>query len=412
MPLSLGLTLYALRDRAGTAAYLPVAARPDGLLVWLHSPHADGCQALRMLAQRLTADGALSVVITRPGPVPAAALPPGIICETVPPDRAGPARAFLDHWKPQCALAVDGELRPVLMSEAQARGIPIMLADARTPALPEGRDGWYPGLVRGLLGRMEAVMAVDEQAARSFRRFGAAASSVLLTGRMEQPSAVLPVNEAERAALSQLLATRPVWLASHLPEEEEAAVIEAHRAVLRLAHRLLLIIVPDDPARVPALMQRMADVEGWTVACRSAEAEPDPEVQVYLADSPGELGLWYRLAPVTYLCGSLTAGGCRADPLPVAALGSAIVHGPRSGAFGGSIGRLAAAQATALVGSSADLAQTLGELLSPQRAAWLAQAAWTVTTEGAAATERALSLLREMVRAEEARGKTAGARAV
>ena len=411
MSFSLGLTLYALRRRAPDApAAPPPPPRPEGTLVWLHAPAGELVPPMLVLARRLIAEDGVSVLLTgsalhpgapaSPRDRPVNALQPqgaGLLTAAPPADTAAEARAFLDHWRPAAGVMAGGEVRPALIDQAAQRGLPLALVDAERPALPPGRDGWFPGLMRGALARLDHVMPVDETAARALRRAGVRAAALHAGGRMEHPSSTLPITEAERAALSRLMATRPVWLASHIPEAEEAVVIEAHRSVLRLAHRMLMIVVPDDPARAPAMAARMAEVEGWMVARRSADEEPEPDVQVYLADGPGELGLWYRLAPVTYMGGSLTAGGCVADPLAAAAVGSAIVHGPRSGAHGGAIGRLAAAQATALVGSAADLALTLGELLAPDRAARLAQAAWLVTTEGAEVTARALALVRAMI---------------
>ena len=394
MNFSLGLTLYALRHRGTRATWAPPGPRPEGTVIWLHASQAETVAPLLVLARRLIAEDGVTVALTAAAPPPPAhrlftALPPS---ET-PAD----ARAFLNHWQPAVGVLADGILSPALIHEASLRNLPLAMVEARVPALPRAVRGWYPGLTAGLLSRLRMVMAVDEPAARLFRRAGVRPAALGVAGRMEHPPSALPANEAERAALSRLLATRPVWLACHLPEAEESLVVEAHRTVLRLAHRLLLIVVPEDLSRAPALAARMAEVEGWMVARRSAEEEPEPDVQVYVADSPGELGLWYRLAPVTYLGGSLSPGGCRADPLPAAAVGSALVHGPRSGAFGAAIGRLAAAQATALVGSGADLAEALGELLSPDRAARLAQAAWLVTTEGADVTNRVLALIRALL---------------
>jgi len=394
MTFSLGLTLYALRHRGTRATWAPPGPRPEGTVIWLHASQAETVAPLLALARRLIAEDGVTVTLTADQPPP----PMHRLFAAAPPsDAPADARAFLNHWQPTVGVLADGVLPPALIQESAVRDIPLVMVDARAPSLPRAVKGWFPGLTADLLSRLHRVMAVDEPAARILRRAGVKPAALSVAGRMEHPPSALSTNEAERAALSRLLATRPVWLACHLPEDEESLVIDAHRSVLRLAHRLLLIVVPDDPARAPALAERMAEVEGWMVASRSAEEEPEPDVQVYVADSPGELGLWYRLAPVTYLGGSLTSGGCRADPLPAAAVGSALVHGPRSGAFGAAIGRLAAAQATALVGSGADLAETLGELLSPDRAARLAQAAWLVTTEGADVTNRILSLIRALV---------------
>jgi 3-deoxy-D-manno-octulosonic-acid transferase len=385
MAQSIGLTLYNLRNGARPAVRQERPPRPAGPVVWLHAPTADSVRPLAGLARRLVAGRALHVVMTSPVPLPPL---PGLTPDIVPDDTPVAARAFLDHWTPSVAVFADGELRPAIVSLAQDRGVPVVMVDAREPWLPKDREGWWPGLVRGVLRSVRRVYAIDESAARSLRRAGAPSAAVVVSGRMEFPSAARPCNEAERAALGGLLATRPVWLAAGVPEAEEAQVIEAHRAVLRLAHRMLLIVVPEDPSRAAPLAERMAQVEGWDVARRSADEEPDADVQAYVVEATSENGLWYRLAPVTFLGGSLSAGGCRIDPAEPAALGSAVVHGPRMGAHGTFLGRLAGVQATALVGSAADLAETLGELLAPDRAARLAGAAWGVLSEGAEVSDR------------------------
>ncbi|MFN4157693.1 MAG: 3-deoxy-D-manno-octulosonic acid transferase [Gemmobacter sp.] len=391
---SLGLKLYTMSAGAPATPAPARAARPEGPLVWLHGPTPDARRVLAALVPRLMAGGAVSVLATGDAPPEDARRPRGMVHDLPPHDSPAEVRAFLDHWSPSAALLTEGELRPLLVHEAQERGIPLIMAEARAPHLPGDRTGWWPGLVRGLLSGFHAVLAVDEPAARAFRKAGGIPARVEAAGRMEQPSAALSCTEAERAAQSRLLGTRPVWLAVAVPQAEEGIVIEAHRAALRLTHRLLLILLPEDADRAQPLADRMEAVEGWTVARRFAEEEPDGDVQVLITDSAAELGLWLRLAPVTYIGGSLTPGGARVDPMVAAALGSAILHGPRAGVHGGSVGRLAAGQASALVGSGADLAETLGDLLAPDRAARLAQAAWSVASEGAEVTERVADLLR------------------
>ncbi|MBL8562434.1 MAG: 3-deoxy-D-manno-octulosonic acid transferase, partial [Gemmobacter sp.] len=270
----------------------------------------------------------------------------------------------------------------------------MAMVEARAPHLPEGREGWFPGLIRASLAPMQAVLALDEPALKALRKAGA--PGLALTGRMEQPSAVLPGNEAERAALAHLMNTRPVWAAVQVPQAEEPAVIEAHRAALGLAHRLLLILLPENPHRGPALARQLEREEGWRVALRQEDQDPEPETQLLIADTT-ELGLWYRLAPIAFLGGSLAGTGCLADPMQAAALGASVIHGPRPGTFGSVLGRLGAARATRSVATGADLAEALGELLSPDRAAKLAQAAWTVASEGVEVTARAHLLLRQMM---------------
>lgn len=394
MPASLGLKLYNLGNRRepGPGALRP--QRPAGGLAWLHAPAEDQASPMLALARRLVEEDGVAVLLTCP-----LALPPrgGILHQPPPADTPADARNFLDHWRPDIAIFAEGELRPAVLHEAAERRIPLMLVNGRNPHLLRERDAWYPGLMRSALARFSQICAVDEAAARAFRKAGATLSSVAVTGRMEDESAALPCLEAERAALARLLAARPVWFASGLPTVEEAAVIAAHRAILQQAHRLLLIVMPADPAHADPLAKRLEDQEGWVVARRMREEEPDPAVEVLVADNPAEYGLWYRLAPVTFLGGSLSGTGPTRNPMEPAALGSAILHGPRTGRYGPIFGRLGAARATRAVATATDLADSLGDLLAPDRAARLAQAAWAVASDGAEVTERLLIRVRDLM---------------
>lgn len=352
---------------------------------------------MRALARRLVEEDGLPVLLTAPvnlAPVP------GVIMQAPPVDSPVDARVFLDHWQPEIAIFAGGQLRPAVMHETAERKIPMLVVNGKAPAFLRERDGWYPGLMRSALGRFRAIFAVDEAAARAFRKGGAALSSVAVTGRMEDEGAVLPALEAERAALARLLGARPVWFAAGVTEAEETAVLQAHRIAMHHSHRLLLILMQEDQARSSALAQRL-EAEGWNVAQRALDQEPEPDVEVFIADNPAEYGLWYRLAPVSFLGGSLLGKGPVRNPMEAAALGSAILHGPRTGLSGPVFGRLGAARATRAVATATDLGEALSDLLAPDRAARLAQAAWAVASEGAEVTESILTRIRAIMDGDE-----------
>lgn len=392
-----GLTLYNLGQRREPGEGSARPARPSGRLVWMHAPGEGLVSPMRALARRVAEEDGLPVLLT--APVDVAPLD-GVILQPPPVDSPVDARAFLDHWQPEIALFAGGQLRPAVMHETAERKIPMLLVNGKAPAFLRERDGWYPGLMRSALGRFRAILAVDEAAARAFRKGGAALSAVAVTGRMEEDSAVLPAREAERAALARLLAARPVWFAVGVTEAELAAVLQAHRMALQHSHRLLLILLPEDPTRAAALARQL-EAEGWAVAERMQEAEPAADIEVFVAQDPAECGLWYRLAPVSFLGGTLFGKGPVRNPMEAAALGSAILHGPRTGLSGPVFGRLGAARATRAVASASDLGDALGDLLAPDRAARLAQAAWTVASEGADVTDGILTRIRAIMDGEE-----------
>jgi 3-deoxy-D-manno-octulosonic-acid transferase len=397
MAYSLGLTLYNIARRGDAqGGEGPWPQRPAGRLIWLHAPDANNARPMAALARRIRDEDGHNVVLTGPEPGSYGAAAEAALHLRPPPDTTPEVLAFLDHWRPDCVMLSGGEVRPALISAAAERRVPLAMVNARAPFFPTGRDGWWPGLMRGTLAELTEVHAIDGLAARGLRKAGAIPSSVIETGRLEDGSAALPCNEAERASLARLLGSRPVWLAADLTEAEEAAVLAAHRSALRLAHRLLLIVVPADPARAEAFAAR-AEAEGLIAARRGGEEEPESDVEVYVAEQSSEYGLWYRLAPITFLGGSLSGRGCLRNPMEAAALGSALIHGPKPGAWGAIFGRLGAARAARPVATTNDLAEAVSDLLAPDRAARLAGAAWAVASDGVEATERALMLVRRLL---------------
>jgi 3-deoxy-D-manno-octulosonic-acid transferase len=374
----------------------PTLRRPDGPLVWLHGSRAAQHGALVELARRIgEAQAEAAVLVTTDAELGREEpLPQRVVHQYVPDDAAGPVGAFLDHWRPDVGIWAGTALRPALIDEAARRGVPLCLIDAAAAPAPE--TGWrrLARLNAVTLRRFGRVLATDENAAAELAAAGAAEGAVEVAGPLEEEAPTPGCNLHERDAMAAILKGRPVWLAVGVPEAEEGAVITAHRNAARLAHRLMLILVPADPARGPALAAALATF-GFAVALRSVEGEPDAATEILVADSEGDLGLWYRLAPVTYMGGTLTPGhtaGAR-SPLEPAALGSAILHGPATGGHAALYERFASAGGTRAIAAPGELGDALSELISPDRAAALAHAAWRVSTGGADTNERVLALV-------------------
>ncbi len=395
MAFSVGLTLYNMVHGRTAGPPTDWSPRPAGRLVWLHAPSADSLSGMSELGRRLADEDGVTVLLTLSG---VAEGPPAPMVSTkAPADSAAEVRAFLNHWAPELILLAEGEMRPALMHEAAVRKLPVLLVEGRSPRLLHGRDRWYPGLMRACLSSVHSASLLDAAAARDFRKAGLNPERMRVGGRLESSPLPLPYLEAERAALAALLAGRPVWLAMSVPPDEHEAVIAAHRLALGQSHRLLLILVPQDPGQAAELARRLEADEGWQVARRGAEQEPDPDIEVFIADQPGEAGLWYRLAPVTYLGGSLVGPGCIDDPLAPATTGSAIIYGPLSGEHGQTCARLGAALGARMVASAPDLGLALTDLLSPDQAARQAHAAWGVVSEGAELSAALLTQIRALM---------------
>jgi 3-deoxy-D-manno-octulosonic-acid transferase len=376
------------RNGPGEQPARPV--RNPGRLVWFHCGSDTSLTSLGHLATLLKAQARdVSVLVTTDTHTGqrAAQLPKDVICDAMPPEHRGGAALFLENWRPDLMVLFGSGLPAVSLVEAHRRGVPVLLANARKP-----ETGWIVrlfrrGMTKSLLGRLKGIMAQDAEAVRWYQALGRGLPPIDMTGRIEETAAPLTCSEAERSALAEVLGTRPIWLAIACPEVEEDAVLAAHQGAMRFAHRLLLILAPANPARGDALAAKIA-AKGWNVSRRSLDEDPTPETQVFLADGEAEAGLWYRLAPVCYVGGTLTgAGGCP-NPFEAAALGSAIIHGPDSGAYPRAFARLKAANATRPISSPDELPEAVDALTAPDRAALLAHNAWATSSGGAEVAAR------------------------
>jgi 3-deoxy-D-manno-octulosonic-acid transferase len=366
--------------------------RLSGDLVWVHAGPGTDTDVVVEIARRIAGRRpGTSVVITATDP-PLQSLAPPLFLGAEPGESAREIKRFLDHWRPDTAVFAGEVATPAAMVEVQSRGIPLHLVDARLPDLFARRLRWAPGAGASLFGGVARIVTPTEADAETFRRLKAPADRVEARGHLEEGTAPLPCSRADHAALAQLLAARPVWLAMSVAPDEVEAVLAAHRRAMRVAHRLVLILVPAAPEAGPALRDTL-DEAGWSVALRSDGEEPDPEIQVFVADVPGEAGLWYRLAPITFLGGSLIRGGQGHDPCEPAALGSAILTGPDTMAYRRRFQRFLAAGAARTVSSAEALGEAVADLLAPDRAAEMARRAWEITSAGSEVTDRVIQLV-------------------
>ncbi len=354
-----------LGERHGIAS----AARPAGSLVWVHAASVGEAQSALALIQILVDEGRHVLVSTgtvTSGALLAERLPSGALHQFVPVDRPAWVRRFLDHWQPDLALWIESELWPNLLTETAARGIPAALVNGRMSARSFARWQMLPGLARTLLGCFDLCLAQTEAQAARFRQLGA--RGVGYVGNLKFSAAPLPVDDGVLRGLQARLGARPRWLAASTHPGEEALAASVH-AILRRKHPgLLTMIVPRHPHRGPAIAAELA-ARGMAVARRSAGEAPAAGTDIYLADTLGELGLFYCLAGVAFVGGSTAAHGGH-NPLEAAQLDCAVLHGPDMANFETVASELQAVGAARRIDGDADLADAVGRLLAePERRA-------------------------------------------
>jgi 3-deoxy-D-manno-octulosonic-acid transferase len=376
---------YGLTDRP---------LRPNGPLIWAHAADPDRVQALVQLAVRTqTHHPGLHMLLTHCEPrANFENLPDFVIPEVVPRDQAGDCASFINHWQPDIGVWHTGHLRPNLITSARQARIPMFLVDGIEDGFTDKRIAWWRRKDRSALTTFQSLFVSSANAGRQLVRIGADPAKIEVSGRLQEGCAALPCNEQTRTDMAETLATRPVWLAAMIKPDEFPTVIEAHRQAIRVAHRLMLILVPHRPEDGEDMAASLAE-QGLRFIRWSDGGFPEETTQVLLADIYEEMGLWYRLSPVTFMGSSLTAGHGGRDPYEPAALGSAILYGPNVGRHIQSYSRFARAGAARIVRDAPTLANAVLRLNEPDQAATMAQAAWQVATEGAEVTDAILERL-------------------
>ncbi|MCH8097198.1 MAG: 3-deoxy-D-manno-octulosonic acid transferase [Proteobacteria bacterium] len=344
-------------------------ARPEGPLIWLHAASVGEALSILGLTERILAEfGEVNMVVTT-GTVTSARLlaerlPPRAFHQYVPVDRLAWARRFLDHWRPDIALWVESEFWPNLIAETQARAITMILLNGRMSLRSFAAWRRWPGLIRPLLGGFALCLAQDDDEAKRLRALGA--PSVKAPGNLKFASAPLPVDEEEAGRLARSIGARPVWLAASTHAGEEEIVVEAHRRMAPTHRGLLTVIVPRHPNRgqeVAAVLERA----GMKGALRSRDDAIAPETEIYIADTLGELGLFYRLCPVAFIGGSLIPHGGQ-NLLEPARLDCAVIHGPHMENFRAVAGEMTTAGASIEAGNAKDIAAAVASLLDDEAA--------------------------------------------
>ncbi|WP_371224938.1 3-deoxy-D-manno-octulosonic acid transferase [Roseovarius sp. 2305UL8-3] len=397
MSRSLSLAAYmAYARRASVPQAPPDLERPEGELVWAHAADATRAEALCQIAERLWhLRPGLTLILTAAEDVAQPARNVlTVIWTPLPEDTVASVETFLDHWRPDICLWTGGDLRPALLNCADQRDIPLYLIDADEVQLDRPGWRWFPDLPRSLLKSFAQIQARSEEAARALRRIGVPDEDISITGALRAEAIPLPFNETEREELAQTLRGRPVWLAARLHLNELETVLEARRQVSRLSHRLVLMLTPEEPEDAPKFKERLEDY-GLRTAIWADSDWPEETTQVILGDTAEDLGLWYRVAPVTFLGGSLFAGMHGHDPNEPAVHGSAILYGPNVRSYLTDYSRYAEARAARIVRDADTMAAAVQALIAPDQAAAMAHAAWDVASQGAEVTDSVLDLVQD-----------------
>ncbi|MEM9871348.1 MAG: 3-deoxy-D-manno-octulosonic acid transferase [Pseudomonadota bacterium] len=365
-----GVPVTRAHERLGHAT----ADRRLGPLIWFHGASVGEAKSVLPLITHiahtrsdvrllLTSGTASSAEMVAPR------LPKGATHQFGPLDAAGPLDRFLSHWRPDLCVLVESELWPNLLDRAARRALPVALLNARLS--DSSARGWkrFPDTTAYVLRGVRQAHCQDQRTRDHLRAMGltTARTGPNLKALIAAPQVDAGTLDAAHAAL----AGRPVWVAASTHPGEEAQVIAAQATLLSDHPQLCLILAPRHPDRADAVAQLIRDAD-LSVAQRSTGGSLADGAQVYLADTMGEMDLWYTLSPIVFLAGSFSDVGGH-TPFEPAAAHTALLHGPRYANFAEAYAAFRLADASVEVADAAALAREVHDLLTrPSRAAQLA----------------------------------------
>lgn len=382
-------------DRARTGERYGRASlkRPDGRVVWVHAASVGETNAALPLVERLTRAGFpvlfTSTTLTS-ARIAAGRLPKDAFHQFGPLDVPAFVDAFLDHWRPYFVVFLESEIWPTVISRLEQAVVPLVIVNGRLSDRSFRRWRSFGPVAKAVFERIGLVLAQSDQDGRRFRALGAERVTVTGNLKFDAPPPDADGREVERFRAA--IGGRPVWLAASTHEGEEAFVAEAHRLLHERHPDVLTIVVPRHPQRGDAIRAMFASA-GLSVAQRSRGEPLTAGTAVYLADTLDELGLFFRLAPVTFLGGSLVPTGGH-NPIEPVRLGAAVLHGPHVHNFADLYGRIDAAAPGGGVSDAASLAEAVAALFAdPAAAARSAQDAAAALSPLSGALDATMSAL-------------------
>ena len=378
-----------IEERRGRAGL----SRPAGRLVWLHGASVGEAVSLLPFVERITRAGAVALVTT--GTVTSAALlsqrlPSGALHQYAPLDSPFFLRRFLAHWRPDAALFAESELWPNMILELRRAGSPLAMINGRISERSFSRWRKAPRLIGELLSHFDLCLARSEGDGERLTALGA--PRVLIAGDIKFDAPALPADRRELAELSGLTSGRQIWIAASTHVGEDRMAADAHRRLIEVFPDALTLIAPRHPERGEEI-RRELEAQGLACALRSRGDRPGPGTAVYVCDTIGELGLFYRLAGVVFV-GKSFAGGGGQNPIEPARLASAILHGPMVANFRDVYASLDEAGGAHEIQRPQDLGDALIALFAnTARLRAMARAAGDAVERRAGAVERSMKAL-------------------
>jgi 3-deoxy-D-manno-octulosonic-acid transferase len=368
--------------------------RPSGILIWFHAASVGESLSILSLVDRLMEiNHKLNFLITTStvssAKLIAQRLPKKVLHQFVPMDAKRWVQRFLTHWRPSLALWIESELWPNLALETYAQKIPLILLNARLSDHSYQRWQRLKGFIKPILNCFSLCISPSNEQASRLKFLGAL--HVITLGNLKFASKPLGYHKKDLKTLQLQIKQRPVWLAASTHPSEEILISEAHALISKKYPELLTIILPRHPERGAEIAKALN--KKFHVVQRSTGILPSDDAEIYISDTLGETGLFYRLADIVFVGGSLVPIGGH-NLIEPALLNSVILHGPYTHKSRELVKLFQDHQASIEVKNSLHLAEKVIELFNtPHLRKTVSEAAFKVASKQNKTLEKIVTIL-------------------
>ena len=381
--------------RPSPSAPATFSKRPKGKLIWLHlsddvpaGPVHELCQ---MLSQQFEGTKCL---ITTNSPEKFRVIENALVTP-LPIDHATNLEDFFEHWNPDLLLWADQQFQPRILQVFTQRKRPMFLINLAE--LDLSRRG-SRRIASSILDSFDLAHVTSKSARDTLVGLGLPAVKIVEVAPMSEMARPMPDNENRRRAIAAGLGPRPIWCAAHMRMAELSSISTAHHIARKSFPTALLVLVPADGEDVKEIV-RILSTDGWRVVSENTSTTTDRQSEILVANGPADLGIWYRLASVSVMGGSVN-GPVSCDPFEAVALGSAVICGPITFPHGDRYRQLEQEGALARVSETSTLGACLTQTLAPDQSASLATAGWAVGSEGVEALLQIVDLVKSALQPE------------
>jgi 3-deoxy-D-manno-octulosonic-acid transferase len=316
------------RERFGFAA----VKRNKGFLLWIHAASVGEALSVLPLIENLNFNYPKINILLTTGTVTSTKvivdkLPPSVMHQYIVIDSYFCVRRFIDNWSPNLAIFIESELWPNLLNET-AKICPLLLLNARMSDRSFRIWRFFKSLAEALLNKFDLILTQSKNDLEKYLALGA--GSLKNAGNIKYANTNYSFDEYEQEKLKQQIKNRKVWLAASTHQADEEVIYKTHLALKAIYPNILTIMAPRHPDRTSKIIDHIA-THPIKFVCRSNLDSIKPDTDIYLANTLGEMSLFYSIADVIFIGGSFANGGH--NLIEAAYFGKPIIFGPNMSNF-------------------------------------------------------------------------------